>query len=132
MSEIHIDIVTPTGIVFSGTAFSCTTPGVGGKFQVLNQHAAMISLLNLGEIKLGFKDGEKSMANSSGLLEVKDNKINILVETAEWADKIDVERAKAAKERAINRIENKDNIDISRAESALARAINRIKVASRT
>ena len=71
------------------------------------------------------------ISTSTGFLEVNQNQINVVVESSEWAKDIDIDRAKAAKERAEKRIRDKENIDLLRAEAALARAVNRIKTASR-
>ena len=58
--------------------------------------------------------------------------MSVVVETAEWAKDIDLERAKAAKERAEKRLEKKGEMDIERASAALLRAINRIQVAAKS
>jgi F-type H+-transporting ATPase subunit epsilon len=131
MTQFPMEVITPNGILFSGEVVSCTMPGIRGKFQILNNHADLLVLLDVGEIKIRFIDKERSMATSGGMVEVKTNKTNIILETAEWADEIDIERAKAAKERAEKRLVDKDNIDYARAELALARACNRIKIASK-
>ena len=64
-------------------------------------------------------------------VEVLDDEITILAENAERADKIDIERAEAARDRALGRLkEREEGMDIERARLALARALNRIKVGS--
>ena len=71
------------------------------------------------------------MATSGGFLEVTDNNINIIVEAAEWAENIELDRARESENRARKRLDDqKDDVDIMRAQMALARALNRIKVAS--
>jgi F-type H+-transporting ATPase subunit epsilon len=87
--------------------------------------------LEIGEIHLVTDEGEKSLATSGGYMEIKKNNISIVVESAELADKIDLDRAKSAEKRAKGRIEKKGDIDVVRAEYALARALNRIKIASK-
>ena len=51
MSSLQIEVVTPLGIIFTGEANSCTAPGVDGEFQILPDHAAMVSNLNIGIIR---------------------------------------------------------------------------------
>lgn len=130
MSDLNVEIVTPDGIAFAGTIQSCRAPGVQGQFQVLKNHADLLAVLDIGEIHMATASGEKILATSGGYIEVQDNSISIVVETAETAEKIDIDRAKSAEKRARERIQKKGEIDVVRAKLALARALNRIKVAS--
>ena len=131
MIQFKLEIVVPEGLFYSGEVNFCTLPGVNGQFQILNNHTSLISRLDIGGIKLQLKDKERVISTSGGIVEVKDNQTSIIVESAEWADEIDISRAKAAKERAEQRLKSKDTIDIDRAKMALARAFNRIKIASK-
>ncbi len=130
-TELTIQIVTPFGRIFEGEIASCSLPGADGHFQVLPLHADLVSLLEIGPIKLQLKDkSEKWLASGGGYCEVKDNQLKVMVESAEFAEKIDLERAQAALKRAEKRLKSPDsNTDINRAKMALARALNRIKVA---
>ena len=133
MSLFSINIATPEGQMFSGNISSCTATGADGKFQVLKDHAPLISMIDVGEMKIVQEDNKTSfLATSGGFLEIENNEMNIVVETAEWATEIDIDRAKSAKERAETRIDQKDNIDIARASASLMRAINRINVADKS
>ena len=131
MTDLAIEIITPAGVTFRGNIQSCTVPGADGMFQILNAHADLLASLRIGEIKFKQADGEKHLATSSGFLEVSNNRISIVVESAEFAAEIDVERARAAEKRAKERLEEKGEVDTLRAELALARALNRLKIASR-
>lgn len=126
-----LEIVTPKKIVFSGDVTSFSAPGVLGGFQVLRSHAPLLSNIAIGEVK--FVDGsgnESRYATSGGIVEVHDNKVMMLAETAERSDEIDVARAEAAKERARKRLGEKGaQTDLDRARLALFRAMNRLKVA---
>jgi len=130
-SELTLEIVTPFGLSFSDTVTSCTIPGELGEFQVLRGHAAMVSLVAIGPLKIETQDGAFiHMAVSGGYCEVKDNVVKVMVESAEKAEDIDVARAEAAKKRAEERLHSKkENVDYERARAALLRAINRLKVA---
>jgi F-type H+-transporting ATPase subunit epsilon len=132
MSALNVEIVTPDGIAFAGDVSSCTAPGADGQFQILNDHAPYLAILQIGELKLQMQDGEKRLATSGGFLEVKNNIISIIVESAEFADDIDVSRAKEAEKRAREKMERKGDIDLARAELSYLRALNRLKVASQT
>jgi F-type H+-transporting ATPase subunit epsilon len=71
-------------------------------------------------------------ATSGGFVEVHENKVMMLAETAERSDEIDVTRAEVARERARKRLAEKNaGTDFDRARLALFRAMNRLKVADR-
>ncbi|MGB2869940.1 MAG: F0F1 ATP synthase subunit epsilon [Bacteroidota bacterium] len=129
----HLEIVTPRKTVVSAEVESFSAPGVMGGFQVLRSHAPMLASLKVGEIKVLGADGKEARyATSGGFVEVRDNKVVALVETAERSDEIDVDRANAAKTRAEKRLaEKKLETDIDRARAALSRAVNRLRIARR-
>ena len=128
-----LEIVTPKKIVFSGDVVSFSAPGEVGSFQVLVNHAPLLSSIKIGEVKLqDNSEKQHRFATSGGFVEVLSNKVVMLAETAEHADDIDVKRAESAKMRAEERVQNKSSdIDIERARIALARALNRLKVVQR-
>ena len=133
MSLFSINIATPEGKMFSGEISSCTAQGANGKFQVLSDHAPLISMIDVGEMKIELDNNKiEFLSTSGGFLEVENNEMNVVVETAEWAKDIDIERAKAAKERAEQRLEEKKDIDVDRASAALLRALSRLNVASKS
>jgi F-type H+-transporting ATPase subunit epsilon len=129
----RLEIVTPNKVVFSGDVTSFSAPGVMGGFQVLRNHAPLLSNIAVGEVKVVDAAGSESRyATSGGFVEVHENKLVMLAETAERSDEIDVTRAEAARERARKRIADKEaGTDIERARLALHRALNRLKVAAR-
>lgn len=130
--RFRLDIITPRRTVFSAEVVSFSAPGVVGGFQVLRSHAALMSSLAVGEIKLIEPDGsEFRYATSGGFVEVRNNAVVLLAETAERADEIDTKRAADARERAQDRLSTRSSgTDIDRARASLARALNRLKVAS--
>lgn len=131
MKEINLEIITPSRSVFNRNVISVTFPGSLGEFQVLHDHAALISIIEIGRIKVETAEGETIyIATSGGSVEVKDNKVLFLAETAEIVDDIDIDRAKKSAERAKERLQsaNKDSVDFTRAETSLSRAMNRLKI----
>ncbi|MBI1931519.1 MAG: F0F1 ATP synthase subunit epsilon [Ignavibacteriales bacterium] len=134
MEKLHLEIITPSKIGYTGNVISVTVPGTNGNFQILFNHAPIISSLEIGEIKIEESEGSKlHFSTSGGTIELSNNKIIILAESLERSDNIDVKRAEDAKSRAENRLKNKrsENIDELRAEFALKRAINRLKIANK-
>ena len=133
MNELDLEIISPEKKVYSGKVKSVTIPGTKGNFQVLFNHAPLISTIEIGIIKLDLSDDStRVFTTSGGSAEVLDNKVLILSDTVEPIDNIDIERARNAKERAENRLTNKGVIiDVDRARAALARALNRIKASEK-
>ncbi|MCX6160623.1 MAG: F0F1 ATP synthase subunit epsilon [Ignavibacteriae bacterium] len=130
---IEIEIVSPVRSVYSGKVRSASVPGVKGLFQVLYNHAPMVSVFEIGIIKLVDENGSETVfSTSGGILEVRDNKIIILADTAETVEDIDKERAKNAMKRAEERLSSKDiKLDRDRAKLSLKRARNRLQVAEK-
>jgi len=103
--NLYVDIVSPSGSIFQGEASGVNAPGVQGSFEVLYNHAPMIAAFEIGELTLKQPAGESILfATSGGFLEVLNNTVTVLAETAEPATDIDVERAKASEERARKRL----------------------------
>lgn len=129
MKEIYVEIITPSKSAFKGEVKSITIPGTLGNFQVLFNHARLLSTFEIGRIKMEDANGQKlKYATSGGTVEVRENKILILADSVESAAEIDVERAKSSYERAKERLaKRKVDIDQLRAEASLQRAINRMK-----
>jgi F-type H+-transporting ATPase subunit epsilon len=75
-----LEILTPEKKLYSGEAKAVQMPGVGGSFQVLENHAAMISALKEGNVKVEDKQGTQNFNITGGFAEVLNNKVTILVE----------------------------------------------------
>ncbi|MBN1397326.1 MAG: F0F1 ATP synthase subunit epsilon [Bacteroidetes bacterium] len=128
---LNLEIVTPRRVVFKGKVTSFSAPGAMGAFQVLYNHAPLLSSVKIGEVKIRDANSKEfDYAISGGFVEVRGNQILLLAETAERVDEIDIERAKASRDRARKRMfERKPDIDFERAQSAFYRAVNRLKIA---
>lgn len=128
-----LEIIAPNRVVFEGEATSVSAPGTLGGFQVLFNHAPLLSSLSAGSLKVKDTGGTDTVyATGGGYLEVKDNRVLVLVESAERPEEIDVERARSARARAEERLRSHDpSLDVVRAELALARALNRLRLAGR-
>lgn len=100
MSELSLEIISPAKQVFSGEIKSITVPGTKGRFQVLKNHAPIISTFEIGLIKVNLTDKTRYFATAGGTIEVLNNKVLILADSIESSDEIDLERAVKAKERA--------------------------------
>lgn len=126
--SLYLEIITPSKIVFKGDVDSVTIPGVEGSFQVLKNHAPLLSIFEIGLVKIKVNTNTtKYFATGGGTVEVLNNNVLVLADSLEAVEEIDVERAKRAKERAEEKLTHPtENTDIERARIALARAVNRL------
>ncbi len=122
-------LLTPDGSKFEGEVQSATLPGVNGSFQILFNHAPIVSALDIGRVELVDKDKHESLyAVTGGFIEMKDNLLTILAEKAEEKTEIDKEEAR----QYLNQIKSKlKSIKNGREEFevALKVAENRLKIA---
>lgn len=78
---MFLEIVTPDEKVFEGEVISASFPGSDGSFQILNNHAPMVSTLGKGDIRYAQeKKKEVNILVEGGVVEVMNNKVNVLVE----------------------------------------------------
>lgn len=129
--RLKLDIVSPDKLVLSDEVDEVVAPGSEGEFGVLPGHLALLATLDIGELTLRKSSGLEHVFVSSGYAEVLNDKVTILVESAEKSRDIDVSRAQAAKSRAEDRLSrtHDGSIDVARAEIALKRALHRLEVA---
>ncbi len=129
--NIRLEVVTPEQSVVSDNAQIVMAPGSLGEFGVLSGHTPFLTTLKTGALK--YKDdggSEHFVFVSSGFAEALPDRVTVLAESAERRKDIDVQRAKAAAERAEQRIQaGGQDIDYVRAKAALLRAISRLQLA---
>ncbi len=77
--KIHLTITTPDKKLFEGRVQKVTLPGSAGSFQVLKDHAPLVSILRKGTIIYGSEDQEHALTIQGGLVEVLNNNITVLV-----------------------------------------------------
>jgi F-type H+-transporting ATPase subunit epsilon len=131
--NIHLEVVTPEKIVVSEEAQIVASPGSLGEFGVLTGHTPFLTTLKTGMIRYTDVNGkEHYVFVRGGFAEALPDKVTVLAESAEKRSEIDLERAKAAQERAEKRLaedRSRENIDFIRAKTSLERATVRIRIA---
>jgi len=127
-------IVTPDGEFYNKQVEQVTITTTEGDMGILYDHTPTTVALSTGPIIIK-KDGEtlKGVIHG-GFAEIKEDQVILLPDAAEWPEAIDLERARAAKERALKILESRhlEDIDaemIAQAEASHARAITRLDVA---
>jgi F-type H+-transporting ATPase subunit epsilon len=132
MEKLHLEVVTPAKIMVSQDVDIVVAPGSIGEFGVLKSHARFLSGIVPGELRYTSDGKTEYLSVTSGFAEISDDRVSILVDAAEKAEEIDLDRAKRAMERASERLtkdRSAEDIDFLRAEVALKRAMMRVKVA---
>lgn len=128
-------IITQERLVFDqGGVDSVTARGIDGELTVLSRHAPLVAVLDYGEVRVRRGGAEEVFAVGGGVLQVAEDHMVILADSAERSDDIDMARAEEARRRAQKMIAEGPPADPSRAvalESAIKRAELRIKVARR-
>ncbi len=123
---LHLEIVTSERTVFSGDVDMVTIPGSGGVMGVLPHHAPVLSTLRPGELRVKIGDETHEFAIGGGFVDIHDNRVIILADSAERAEEIDIARAA---ELLKNPPSNKE--DLFKLEASLRRNTVRINVAMR-
>ncbi|HCV27113.1 MAG TPA: F0F1 ATP synthase subunit epsilon [Dehalococcoidia bacterium] len=132
MATFTLTIVTAESEVFSEEIDSLVAPGIDGQLGILPNHAPLMTQLQPGEMTIRSNNGENVLAVTGGFLEVLNNQVTILADTAEMDVEIDLERAEAALQRATERVETRQaDVDLARALSAFRRAQIRVDLARR-
>ena len=132
MSTMRLDIVTAEKLVYSDDVSSVNAPGVAGQLGILPNHAPLLTSLMPGELRVVKEGEETNIAVSGGFLEVLRNVVTVLVDTAERAEDIDVERAEAALKRAQDKLDSSESdLDLEKAIQALKRSQSRVYVSKR-
>ncbi|MCM8711646.1 F0F1 ATP synthase subunit epsilon [Clostridium sp. SYSU_GA19001] len=129
MSEcLELTILTPERKIFNGEVKELTTENDIGRLEILPKHITMVTLLSPTVTSFTTLDGLKyKLFTSTGILKVKNNEINLLCETAEWPEEIDINRAEEARKKAEKHLKNKAQLDYKKEELRLKRAVARIK-----
>lgn len=130
MSKFHLEIVTPEKSFYEGDIKMVIVRGLEGDLAVLKGKSPIATPLKIGKVRIFEDEKERVAAVVDGYITVVEDKVTIVTDAAEWPDEIDVERAKAAKERAEKTLRDKQGADVDRAEYALKRALNRLDVAN--
>ena len=132
--RLGVRLLTPEGALFDDEAYMVIAPSIEGEVGILPRHTPFIAFLRPGEVRLKLTDDtELVYATTEGYVSVEEDRVLILTEQAERAEDIDVERARAALERAEAALAEAGDDDVKRlgAEAARRRAENRLRVADR-
>lgn len=129
MNTFHLQIVTPDGLMFDGQAQRVLVRTTEGDVGIMSGHSDYVSPVATGEARVTMEDGSvRNAACSGGLISVRRDVTRIVASTFEWAQDIDIERARAAKQRAEEKLAKSSDYEERAAEIKLQRALTRIRV----
>lgn len=131
--KLKLELVTPYRQVLSQEVDEVTAPGTLGEFGILPGHTPLLTTLRIGELTYKQGSAVTHVFVNWGYIEVENDVVTVLVETAEQADKIDLARAQAALGRAQEALKrlSPDDKDFKVMEAALERALIRVQIAGR-
>lgn len=128
MADVNftVKIITPDRTFFEGDATMVEFNTVEGEIGVYPNHIPLTTVIAPGIVTITNGDDKKVAAVHAGFAEILGDRVTLLAEIAEWPDEIDLDRAKAAEDRARERLAAKtEGLDITRAEIALKKALVR-------
>ena len=129
-NTLHVEVVTAERELYNGEANLVSAPGSEGRLGILPRHAALLTTLAPGDLRIELNGAEEPLFVSGGFLEVSDNNVTVLADTAEHAEEIDQARAEEARRRAQERLaQTQSNVERAELQGALERAMARIRVA---
>jgi F-type H+-transporting ATPase subunit epsilon len=131
---LDLQIVTAERVIFDEQVDSVNAPGASGELGILPRHAPLISLLKQGELHYRRGNQLEYLAIGGGILEVLNDRVVVLADSAERSTEIDIERAETARKKAEETLARRGELNaeqLAAAEASLRRAMVRISVGTR-
>ena len=131
MATFHLQIVTPDRKAYDAQAERIIVRTVNGDVCILSRHIDYVTPLGIGEARVTDDKGNvRRAACAGGMLSVANNVVRVMATTFEWEDEIDLDRAKAAQEKAQQKLAQmaRDDVKYTITEAKLKRALNRIQI----
>ncbi len=133
-NTVHIDVVSAEASIFSGEAEFVVAPASAGEVGIYPHHAPMITTIKAGTLRIKqTNEAEETLIFiSGGILEVQPGIITVLADTAVRGYDLDEAKAIAAKEAAIEAMQNRtSNVDYAQAQAELSEALAQIQAIER-
>ena len=131
--KLSVEIVTGERLILREEGVDMVVaPGGAGTLGILPEHAPLVTTLAFGELRIKKGNEEQSILVYGGFMEVGDDKVLVLADSAERAEEVDVERAEQARRRAEESIAGRQaTMDLEEAQASLRRANLRLRVGQR-
>ena len=132
MRPYHLEIVTPDGLEFDGQVESLLVHTDDGDMEILAGHADLLATVAIGRARIRVDGVNRFASAAGGFLTVRSGEVKLVATTFEFAEDIDLNRAKAAAEAARKSLETARDEGAERiAKAKLARALNRINISEK-
>ena len=131
---LNLQVVTAERIILDDEVDSLVAPGSDGELGILPRHAPLLSGLKPGELRYRRGGEENFLAIGGGFIEVLNNKVIVLADSAERSEEIDLERAEASRRTAEQTLQNRGQMSVEQmaaAEASLRRAMVRLDIGTR-
>lgn len=132
MNTFYLKVISANRIFFSGKCRSIIIPAIDGQKEILANHENMVIAVDDGEMRFQEENTQEwsYAVVGMGFIQIVNNRVTLLVETAEKPEEIDVVRAREALERAQEKLRQKQSIQaFYHTQANLARAMSRLKLA---
>jgi F-type H+-transporting ATPase subunit epsilon len=131
MATMELEILSPEGVEYNKDVDMIVVRTIDGDRGILPNHEPFVTGVDIGQVTIKRDDEETFLAASHGYMEVNPEKVTLLLQTAEFASEIDVQRALEAKKEAEKELKRRSEEHRSEqeAEIALQKALNRLQVA---
>ncbi len=132
---IHLELVTLTGVKLRESVYEVLLPTPQGQIAVFRNHAPLVSLASTGVISVRKKDNHpddmmEHYAIDSGVIEISDDTVRVLVDEADKDTEVSSKEAEEALKRAKQlRSEARDQVSLDKAQSLVDRQASRLKIA---
>lgn len=133
MNTFYLRVISSNKVFFDDKVTKFVLPSEDGEMAVLPHHENMIIATSIGEIRIDTPDGKKILGVvGEGFAQIVNNRVTMLVDSAERPEDIDRVRAEQALERAKERLRQKESLkEYKQTEASLSRALMRLKVTGR-
>lgn len=134
MAEVfNLKLYATDKVVYDGECLSLVVPAADGEYCIMANHEDLLVAMSVGETRITSPDGKKEFfLTGQGFAYVKNNAVEVFVDTAERPEEIDLKRAQEAKERAEERLRQESSRqEYYLTQASLLRAMERMKEVAR-
>ena len=129
---LHLEIVTPSAVVYSGPVHLVTLPAAGGQIGVFPNHVPLLTRMVPGELMVRRDGADQFLAVGEGLAEVTGDRVVIVTDMAMATKDIDEAAVEEARQRAAARLQDKlADEDVAAVNASLARSMAQLRVKKR-
>jgi len=113
MNKLNIKLITPAKTVLEEEVDEVVADTKDGQITILANHTPLVSILKPGELIIRTDKKDKPLAIAGGVIEMFNNTLIILADTAEHAEEIDLERAETRARELVEKLKDKEKLDIN-------------------